>query len=185
MNETTVEKPDTKAIDPIWQLAAWLKDDSDRCPLTNGEKAALRRMDPSNVDRRYLVSLYSVLARLEPQSDGYAFGDSLADLITINAIALGNGNHVGATSIGEALAAIEYGALRLNSLLSADLATLAELLPRIAKRLSAQGQSVNWKEFHRLARTAPLPSDDDRHCAVRVSIARNFQRTTQSSKKDA
>lgn len=179
------EKIETKVFDPIWQTAVWLREEIPKSPLSNGEKAALRRLDPVNPDQRHLGPVFALLARLETKSqaseNSEMVGAGLPDLITINALALANGNHVGTSPFGGALATIDLGEMRLNLLLTADLATLAELGPRIARRFAAKGQPANWKQFHRLARTADHPNDSETYRQARLQITRDFQRATTQS----
>ncbi len=174
-----------REFDPIWQAAVWLREEIPKGPLSNGDKAALRRLDPANPDQRHLAPLFALLARLEIRSNetenGFKLTDNLADLITINALALANGNHVGNYPFGAALAKIDLGELRLNMLLTADLETLAELGPRIARRFAANSQGANWKQFHRLARSADQPTDGETYRKARLQVARDFQRATLQS----
>jgi hypothetical protein len=177
------DKTETKEFDPIWQTAVWLREEIPISPLSNGDKAALRRLDPVNLDQRHLGPLFALLARLENQGQatdkGVKLSHKLADLITINALALANGRHDGMSPFGGALAAIDLGEMRLNMLVSADLDTLAELGPRIARRFAANGEVANWKQFHRLARTANQPTDTEAYRTARLQIARDYQRAAR------
>jgi hypothetical protein len=124
--------------------------------LTTGEASALRRLDPAGPDRRHLVPLIRVLA--EAGIDGSPGSDAWPRLVLIaNTIALARGLHEAGEATGAALYAIGVSEQRLMALVSADFASLCDLLPRIARRASAAGQAMDFRPLAQLTWTA------DRH----------------------
>lgn len=147
--------------------------DGSLCP---GEAAALRRLDPLAPDQRHLPALFRLLAEIEaPLSD-----DDVARLALIaHALALARGLHDPNLAPGRGLAGIALSEARLAALLAADFASLADLLPRLARRLAAQSCAIDWRPLASLAWTAGRYEDQAE--TIRRRLAADFVRATDQT----
>lgn len=132
-----------------------------------GQLAALRRMDPAAPGKAATV-LYALLDELDLNLER-------ADLVrrwalVLHALALARGNHHPDIPLGKALHAIAFSEARLAQLLTADLDSLTDLLPRIARRLASQSQPADWRPLLNLVLLSDTPELD----AARLLIARSF-----------
>lgn len=175
---TVTEATEPSKRDPISHLAYLLRDEHEASALSNGDKAALRRLDPLKPDQRHWLPLMRALSLT-------GLADTFAVRITVNALALSEGRHDGEIGFGAALAQTEVSDLKLGMLLSADLPTLAELGPRLARRLASEGAAANWRQFRKLVETAALSTDDPDHRDIRIRIARDFQRAEATKSKES
>lgn len=118
--------------------------------ISTGEAAALRRLDPAHPDRRHIMPLMRLLAGLEVEDRPETW--QRLTLIA-NAIALARGRHDTRPELaaGRRLHAIGLSETRLMALLSADFATLTDLLPRIARRVGASNEALDWRPLVLLA----------------------------------
>lgn len=146
--------------------------------ISMGDHATLRRMDPLSPGRAALV-VYGLLAEL---------GVPLAPpealpcwCVLTHALALARGAHDRAQSIGVALVAINFGEARVAQLLSADFALLSELTPRLARRLHAQQQRMDFAPLQRLLFAADRDSEATEK--ARLEIARSFIIATHSERE--
>jgi len=137
--------------------------------LSMGDHAALRRMDPLAPGRAARV-VYGLLAELDVPLDHTESVQRWT--VLIHALALAHGGHEKTTSIGTALVSINFGEARLEQLLSADFAVLADIVPRLARRLHAQSQRMDFSQIVYLL----LTIDRDSHTAekARQDIAKSF-----------
>lgn len=144
--------------------------------LGPGEAAALRRLDPLAPDQRHLPALFHLLAEIEaPLGE-----DDVARLALIaHALALARGLHDPNVPPGRGMAELGLSEARLAALLAADFAGLADLLPRLARRLAAQSRAVDWRPLARLAWTAGRYEDEAE--AIRRRLAADFVRATDAA----
>jgi hypothetical protein len=183
MSEEAAEK---RPPDPIWLLAEWLRPNDKVERLGNGEKAALRRLDPAAPDQRHLFAFYRVIAMLEERGVAEPFAPKPdIQMLIVNALALAEGRHEARTPFGAALQAADFTENRLAQLMTADRETLIDLGPRVARRLSAAAQGADWRQFAQLARTADLPTEEPAHRDIRIRITQAFQTAAyKAGKKD-
>lgn len=136
-----------------------------------GAHAALRRMNPLAPGIAASV-VYRLLAE-----QGVSLEDDARLLrwcVLVHALALARGGHDRRTSIGKGLWAMNYTERRINQLLVADFDGLAQLVPRLARRLRASGSALDFVPLMRLVLTADLnPKAADR---ARLDIARSCAR---------
>jgi CRISPR type I-E-associated protein CasB/Cse2 len=97
----------------------------------------------------------------------------------VNALALRRGGHDPSRSCGAALAAIRFGEERLSTLLAADPDTLIDLLPRIARRLAAANESMDWRPLARLV--LDVGRNEARADDTRSRIAREYVRAERQA----
>lgn len=175
--------PEAKETDDVAASMARLAvalGDSPRSGFTNGDRAALRRLSPVSPDARHLTALARALATVNPRpADAEAV---LCWSIIINALAVGRARSHTGRPLGRVLHAAGVTEARLEALLAADPATLADLAPRIARRLDQSGEagSVNWVQFARLVLTA-AGEDADARKSIRLQIARDWLAGATSS----
>jgi CRISPR type I-E-associated protein CasB/Cse2 len=152
----------------LGRLSALLQDQR----LGSGEEAALRRLDARQPDPRHAVALYRVLAQQRiptPDPD-----DTLRWSAVVNALALCRGAHVPGRRCGEVLYQLGISEPRLAMLLAAGRDTLIDLLPRLARRLAAAGQAMDWWPLAHLMLTVERdPAEADK---TRTRIARDYVR---------
>jgi CRISPR system Cascade subunit CasB len=152
----------------IAALAARLADPH----FPTGDHAALRRMDPQHPGAAALP-LFHALDRA-----GLEDGDAPATVrrwaLIVHCLALARGRHDWHAPTGKMLFEIGLSEARLDQLLAADLDVLFDLLPRIARRLAAQGGAIDWVPLARIVRWAGLHEDSAEE--ARLTIARSFAR---------
>ncbi|MGH7087830.1 MAG: type I-E CRISPR-associated protein Cse2/CasB [Stellaceae bacterium] len=140
--------------------------------LGTGTEAALRRLDARRPDPRHAISLHRLFAE-------HGISPATPDLTVrwsaiVNALALCRGAHQRNRPCGEALHEIGVSEQRLAMLLAADCETLIDLLPRLARRLFASGQGMDWWPLARL--TLTVGSNPDEADRMRSRIARDYVR---------
>lgn len=136
-----------------------------------GTHAALRRMNPL-APGTAASAVYRLLADQEISLDDDA--RLLRWCVLVHALALARGAHDGRTSIGKGLWAMNYTERRVNQLLVADFDGLAQLVPRLARRLRASGGAIDFAPLMRLVLSAGInPQAADR---ARLDIARSCAR---------
>lgn len=149
--------------------------------ISMADHAAIRRMDsaaPASAAR----AVYSLLADVGMPLD--EADDIDRWILLVHALALARGAHDPSVFIGDALIKIHFGEARLQQLLSADRALLADLVPRLARRLSSQQQRMDFAPLMRLLMA--VDRDTEEAEAARLAIARSFvvanQKQNQSRK---
>ena len=140
--------------------------------LGTGMEAALRRLDARHPDPRHAIALYRLLAeyRISPASPDL----TVRWAAIVNALALCHGAHAQRRRCGEALYEMGIKEERLSMLLAADRDVLIDLLPRLARRLFASGQAMDWWPLARLMLT--VDRDPDEADRMRSRIAREYVR---------
>lgn len=138
-----------------------------------GTVTALRRFDP--VDRPGDAA-FEVCALLDkvgidapPGTEAYATWS-----LVLHCLALTRGNHVRAVDVGRGLVDANISEARVRQLLESDRPMLFDLLPRIARRLAASSQAIDWVPLARLAMSVGL--DESAAQRARLDLAHRFQR---------
>ena len=137
-----------------------------------GEHAALRRLRTDGPDLRHTVALYRLMELAGIRAfdpDGVRRWAAI-----INALALCRGAHHPDRRAGAALYAANFSEARLAALLAADRDTLIDLLPRVARRLDAAGETMDWGPLATLL--LMIGRDDARADEIRSRIARDYVR---------
>lgn len=137
--------------------------------LSMGDHAALRRMDPLAPGKAASV-VYGLLAELDVPLDHAELVQRWT--VLIHALALLHGAHEKSTSIGTALSAINFGEARLEQLLSADFGVLADIVPRLARRLHSKSQRMDFSQLTYLL--LHIDRDPDEAEKARQNIAKSF-----------
>ncbi len=166
---STQTSPDLALYRTIGQIAAVLG--SDRLPT--GERAALRRMHPS---QSVPLVFHRFSLRYLP-ADWDQTVEARKDWVTLVAgIALMSPNaHRPDLGLGKALAQTGYSEARLERLLAAEGDTRRALLLRAARFLAAHATACNWVEGALLL----LTRDPDKREAIHYRIAREFYRSLE------
>src|SRR5258708_7780492 len=132
-----------------------------------GDHAALRRLSTDRPELRHAVALYRLM---EDVGISASDTDQVRSWATIvNALALCQGAHDPDRFCGAALHAGSFSEERLAALLAADRDTLIALLPRVARRLSATGERMDWSPLARLL--LDVGRNDARADEIRSRIA--------------
>lgn len=137
-----------------------------------GEHAALRRLSTDGPDLRHAVALYRLMELAGIRAfdpDGVRRWAAI-----INALAPCRGAHDPGKRAGAALHAANFSEARLAALLAADRDTLIDLLPRVARRLDAAGEAMDWGPLATLLLT--IGRDEARADEIRSRIARDYVR---------
>jgi hypothetical protein len=137
--------------------------------LSMGDHAALRRMDPLAPGKAATV-VYRLLAELDVPLDHAETVQRWT--VLIHALALVHGAHEESTSIGTALIAINFGEARLEQILSADFGVLADIVPRLARRLHSKSQRMDFSLLSYLLLN--IDRDAERAERARQDIAKSF-----------
>lgn len=137
-----------------------------------GEHAALRRMNPLEPGAAAAI-VCRLLADREVDVDALTDAQLLRWCVIVHALALARGAHSRQTPIGKGLWDMGYGEQRINQLLVADFDGLAQLVPRLARRLHSG--NVAAMDFMPLAYLL-LASNEDARSRARLSIARSCAR---------
>lgn len=108
-----------------------------------GTAARLRRFHPSHDGRAALFEAELLLhaAQVHPHDEAQRQRWALV----LHCLAIAQGAHDPRAEPGAALARLHFSEARLRQLVEADEAVLADLVPRIARRLAAAGAVVNWR----------------------------------------
>jgi hypothetical protein len=133
--------------DPIASLSAMLRTGA----TSTGERARLRRADPAAGSRDALFEAERLF-----RSAGIAADDPERHrrwFLVLHCLALAEGRHDarGAAEAGAVLARLRFSEARVQQLVEADLSTLFDLLPRIARRIAADAAALNWWPLAELA----------------------------------
>jgi hypothetical protein len=134
-----------------------------------GDQAALRRMDLSAPGRAALP-LQRLLAAAEVAEIENPSAFRRWALV-VHCLAIMRGRIDMGVPAGGALFALGLTEARLNQLLAADEDVLFDLLPRIARRVAAQGAAFDWRPLARL-----VLGDAEAAEAARLGIARAYAR---------
>jgi CRISPR system Cascade subunit CasB len=138
--------------------------------LTQGDLAALRRMDP----RRPPAAFFKIEGlALEPHLPGEAArridSETRWAVIVLGLAHLGD-LHVADHRLGHALVEAGFSELRFARLLQADCEQLVDELPLLARFLTAKGIPADWSAAARLMLSAGRSDEDD----TRRHLARDY-----------
>lgn len=171
MSETLMTEAPARPKDPILSLAGQLRH------ADTGTLARLRRHHPhlsrgAGFDCERLLQAAGI-----PGDDGSRERWALV----LHCLALANGAHDPRPdhAAGAVLARLRFSEARVSQLVEADEAVLADLLPRVARRLAATGSSANWWP---LAELVLAPPDSERGRKARSDIVRAF--VAHAARKD-
>ena len=146
-----------------------------------GDHAALRRLRPDGLQLRHAVALYRLMEDLSVSAPNT---DQVRRWATIvNALALCRGAHDPDRFCGFALHAVGFRVERLAALLAADRDTLMDLLPRVARRLAAAGERMDWRPLARLV--LDVGRNEARADDTRSRIAREYVRAERQQSNQA
>ena len=145
--------------------------------LSNGDRAALRRISP---DEPYTPALWKVLLLLESGGHRADRGDPAAErrwALLLSAMAHlvdpAVNLHDPHVSLGEALARAGWSELRFVSLLRARGETLERMLRRMAQFLASKAAPVNTADLARLL----FGGSEAKADAIRLEISRRYYTT--------
>jgi CRISPR type I-E-associated protein CasB/Cse2 len=163
MSDTpTIETP-ARLKDPIASLAGQLRH------ADTGTLARLRRHHPA-VSRGAAFDCERLL-----QAAGINSGQDTRSrwALVLHCLALAEGGHDPRPdhAAGAVLARLRFSEARVRQLVEADEAVLADLLPRVARRLGNTGASANWWPLARLVLNDP---DSPEGRDARAEIVRSF-----------
>jgi CRISPR type I-E-associated protein CasB/Cse2 len=166
--ETTVNAEQTSVGGLVARLARRLGDPE----FPTGDHAALRRLSTDSPELRHAVALYRLMEDVGISASDTDQVRSWASIV--NALALCRGAHDSDRFCGAALHAARFSEERLSALLGADRDTLIDLLPRVARRLAASNERMDWRPLARLL--LEVGRNDTRADEIRSRIAREYVR---------
>lgn len=180
----TVPETDTsedESISPFQAVgkAAFKLDPENEKGLSNGDRAALRRID---LDQPVTPTLWKVLFDLkQDESKGMPqtkWEQRWATLLM--GMAHCAGLHDYDVPLGQALAEAGWAETRFVRLLEADDETLPVLLRRMSQYLASKQQPANWDDVRRLLFYQSGDTAED----IRLSIARPYYRTLHAKEEN-
>ncbi|MBZ8138447.1 hypothetical protein CLD22_00865 [Rubrivivax gelatinosus] len=163
MSETLTTETPARTKDPIASLAGQLRH------ADTGTLARLRRHHPA-LSRGAAFDSERLLLAAGINGDDTA---RARWALVLHCLALADGGHDSRPehAAGAVLARLRFSEARVRQLVEADESVLADLLPRIARRLGSTGASANWWPLAELALAAP---DSERGRKARADIVRAF-----------
>ncbi|MBG6080654.1 type I-E CRISPR-associated protein Cse2/CasB [Rubrivivax gelatinosus] len=163
MSDSQTTETPARSKDPIASLAGHLR------RADTGTLARLRRHHPG-ASRGAAFDSERLL-----QAAGINGSDTARGrwALVLHCLALADGGHDPRPdhAAGAVLARLRFSEARVRQLVEADEAVLADLLPRIARRLGNTGASANWWP---LARLVLDEADSPEGRAARAEIVRSF-----------
>ena len=172
--------PDRPKTDGWWTVVASIAGQLSGERLSSGDKAALRRMDPTAPGRE-ILPLTRILqeARVEEHASGIP-----ADRwrVIVHCLALVEGKHAPGAVTGTAMAQIGLSEARLNALLAADHDVFVDLLSTLARRVRSAGVAFDWAPLAQIALFSGR--NEEEADKARLRIARDFAKATYSKGKD-
>lgn len=158
----------------VGRMAALLASDA----TSMHAKAALRRFDPASRISDAAFELGALLGRCDVHaSPGTTAYESWA--LIAHCLALARGAHQRSVPAGRALVAVNVSELRVRALLEAGRPMLFDLLPRLARRMAAAGQPMDWVPMARLIVSEGF--DDAAAERARLDIADSYQRAAAAA----
>ena len=152
--------------------------------LSNGDRAALRRINPK---APVTPALWKVLHGLNIPEPDPQYGTLEADVaqyernwgLLLMGMAHCAGLHDYNVSLGKALALAGWSELRFTRIMEADDDTLPKLLRRMAQYLASKDQAANWADVAYL-----LFSNGEAAHDTRLRIARAYYSTLYQKEQD-
>ena len=165
---------DSRLASALANMAKVLRHPGER--ISMGEHAALRRMNPLQPGPAAAIVCRLLQERdiTLPDSDD---AQLLRWCVIVHALALAHGAHSKAMPIGKALWEMGYSEQRINQLLVSDADGLAQIVPRLARRLHAS--KVAAMDFVPLMHLLLASSEEVRNRA-RLVIARSCVRASSA-----
>ena len=148
--------------------------------LPNGDRAALRRIDP---DTPVTPTLWKVLFDLDQDESPDWISQTKWEqrwATLLMGMAHCAGMHDYNVPLGQALAEAGWAETRFVRLLEADDETLPVLLRRMAQYLASKQQPANWDDVRRLL----FYQSGDTAVDIRLSIARPYYRTLHAKEEN-
>jgi hypothetical protein len=173
----------TLAKDPVASLAGLLKP----TVASSGVRARLRRADPRHGSRDAMFEAESLFARAGlPALDAE---DHRRWFAVLHCLAIVEGRHDprGTGAPGRVLAELRFKEARLRALVEADIDTLFDLMPRIARLLAAKARALDWGPFAALLLHAgcAVPVREQYADAARRRLVAEYVRASDSPKGEA
>jgi len=144
--------------------------------------ARLRRADPAN---GFMTALFEIewmlqAADIEPHGQDLHHRWALA----LHCLAIAQGKHARDQEAGAVLHRLYAGKeARLRQLIEADFDVLADLMPRLARRLAAANAALDWWPLVNLLLHTGT-DQEDRANSARQRLVQQFLRTQGASKAD-
>ena len=179
--EPDPETDEDNTISPsqaVGRAAGMLHPETGRLP--NGDRAALRRIDP---DTPVTPTLWKVLLELDQGDAPDWIGQTKWEqrwATLLMGMAHCAGLHDYNVPLGQALAEAGWSETRFVRLLEADDETLPVLLRRMAQYLASKQQPANWDDVRQLLFVQSGEAAED----VRLRIARPYYRTLHAHEQD-
>lgn len=173
-----VATPPAQTKHPVASLAAQIKHASP------GTFARLRRFDPSKDPKAALFEIEVLLqtaqiaARTDQQQQRWA--------LLLHCLAIVQGAHDGRSGTAEpgaTLAKLRFSEARLQQLVEASYPVLADLMPRLARRLASAGVAVNWLPLADLILCADTTQEPIAQ-AARRRLVRHFLQAQRQTEAD-
>lgn len=165
--------------DPVASLAGLL-----RSPGTStAARARLRRADPRFGSRDAVFEAAAMFAAADVRADDPDMHRRWFTVLHCLALADGRHDPRAASAAGAVLARIGFKEARMRQLVEADADTLIDLVPRIARRLAAQGAVLNWWPLADLLLHAGtgVATREERADAARRRLVEQFVRASNTA----
>jgi len=162
--------------DAVASLAGQLK------RATPGVLARLRRADPATGYTTALFEIEWMLQAADIEPHGRDLHQRWA--LALHCLAIAQGKHEKGLEAGAVLHRVFAGKeARLRQLIEADFDVLADLMPRLARRLAAANATLDWWPLVNLLLYTGT-DQEDRATTARQRLVQQFLRTQGASKTD-
>jgi hypothetical protein len=169
---TPVEVAPPNRRETLYRLASELKHSA-----SNGDLAALRRLDPMRPDN---AAFWRLLVAIVPERDRRSSEAEQRWAMAINGMALmARDHHENGARLGRVLAETEFSEQRLERLLRARGIVLADLLRRMCRFLAGKARAVDWRELGEFI----LTRDPEAAERKRRAIAKDYYATLLQREK--
>jgi CRISPR system Cascade subunit CasB len=178
-SDTDINEDESISPSQAVNKAAFKLDPENEKGLSNGDRAALRRID---LDTPVTPTLWKVLFDLgqdEPRGMSETKWEQRWATLLMG-MAHCAGLHDYDVPLGQALAEAGWAETRFVRLMEADDETLPVLLRRMAQYLASKQQPANWDDVRKLLFYQSGDTAED----IRLSIARPYYRTLHAQDED-
>jgi len=169
--EMPAPQEEDRTKDPVASLAGQIRylQQFDR-----GALARLRRFHPAQEAAAILFDAERLLHKAGVQAQGEA--RARWELV-LHCLAIAQGRHASGAqaSAGEVLARVGMSEPRLRQLIEADPELLSDLMPRVARRIAAEGATLDWRPLADLLLYAGT-QHEDRADRARRKLVEGFLR---------
>jgi CRISPR type I-E-associated protein CasB/Cse2 len=138
--------------------------------VTQGDLAALRRMDPRHPAPAFFKIEGLVLDECLPGDAEARFDLETRWAAVVSGLAILGRLHQPGVRLGSALVDAQYSELRFSRLMRSDVDRLADELPALARFLAAKGVRADWAGASQLILSAGTRREEE----VRRHIARDY-----------